>query len=173
MLTNPSKIPIRALLARIASVRWKASALDAASGDRLSSASPGYHIPGHCFLPCDFIYFIVSDFFLEFFTCYLCLSQRSYLCLQFYLLTCWFQSKYFLTALSHNLVFFLKFELRLHSWAISKLSLGSQAAELLEGESRVGGGGRKSPFLMGSYHVTVQDFEEEKCGSKLEMTVLP
>lgn len=75
---------------------------------------------------------------------------------------------YFLTAISHNSVVSKKFELRLHSWAVSKLSLGSQAAELLEGESGGGGGGRKSPVLMGLYHRTFQGFEGTS-GSKLEM----
>lgn len=77
---------------------------------------------------------------------------------------------YFLTALSHNSVFSLKFELRLHSWAVSKLSLGSQAAELLEGESRVGGGGSKSPVLMGLYHTTFQGLVGTS-GSELQMTM--
>lgn len=66
---------------------------------------------------------------------------------------------YFVTVLFHNLAFSLKFELRLHSWAISNLSLGSQAVELLEGE---GGGEKKSPVLMRLCHTTFQDFEEEK-----------
>jgi len=45
---------------------------------------------------------------------------------------------YFVTVLFHNEAFSLKFELRLHSWALSNLSLGSQAAELLEGEGEEG-----------------------------------
>lgn len=40
---------------------------------------------------------------------------------------------------SRNFIFSLKFELRLHSWAMAKLSLGSQAADLLKEEGEEGG----------------------------------